>query len=266
MLPLLVASKIDPAGFGMAKYLMEIHSLRRIDHSLEVYSNGIVDLLVVEQEALTLDWLDSKFSPEYYVFLSRHRSESGIPTLTCHTTGNFSDSNETGGKPRELAYTYPSLQKCYMQTLSKERTRIPDYQIVIEATHHGPTSLAKPALFVEIGSGKEQWRDRNAIATVCDAVMNTVNNLKKYSKVGVGLGGTHYPSKFTELLNYSDFAIGSVASKHSLPYVNKSMLDQMVSKSIENVRYIFIDWKGLGKEKNRLNELVNDLGLEVMKL
>lgn len=266
MRPLLVASKLDPAGHGMADYLVERHAFHRIGHELEVYSNSSVDLLLVEQEALTLDWLDDKFSPEYYVFLSRHRSESGIPTLTCHTTGNFSDSNEMGGKPRELAYVYPSLQKHYMQTLWNERTRIPDYQLVIEATHHGPTSLAKPALFVEVGSSEKQWGDKNAVTTVCDAVINTIKNLKKYSKVGIGLGGTHYPAKFTELLISSDFAIASVASKHSLPYVNRSMLDQMTSKSIEDVRYAFMDWKGLGKEKDRLNELVKELGLEVIKL
>lgn len=266
MLPLLVASKLDPAGYGMANYLIERYALHRIDHDLEVYSSGTVDLLVVEQEALTLDWLDGKFSPEYYVFLSRHRSESRIPTLTCHTTGNFSDSNEMGGKPRELAYAYPSLQKHYMQTLWNERSRIPDYQLVIEATHHGPTSLAKPAFFVEIGSSEKQWGDKDAIATVCDVVINTIKSLKKYGKVGIGLGGTHYPSKFTDLLVGSDFAIASVASKHSLSYVNRQMLDQMISKSIEDVRYVFMDWKGLGKEKDRLNDIVNDSGLEVIKL
>jgi len=266
MLPLLVASRIDPAGYGMTNYLIERHGFRRIDHELEAYSNRIADLLVVEQDALRLDWLDVKFSPEYYVFLSRHRSESQIPTLTCHTTGNFSDSNEMGGKPRELAYAYPSLQKHYMQTLWNERTRVPDYQLVIEATHHGPTSLTKPALFVEIGSSEKQWHDKNAIATVCDTVINTIKSLKKYENVGIGLGGTHYPSKFTEMLISSDFALGSVASKHSLQYVNRSMLEQMISKSIERVRYVFMDWKGLGREKDRLNELVNDVGLEVMKL
>jgi D-aminoacyl-tRNA deacylase len=266
MLPLLIASKIDPAGFGMAKYLMEMHGFERINHDLEVYSNGKVDLLVAEQDALSLDWLDSKFLSEYYVFLSRHRSESGIPTLTSHTTGNFSDSSEMGGKPSELAYTYPSLQKCYMQMLSKERERIPCYQLVIEATHHGPTSLAKPALFVEIGSSQEQWNDRNAIATVCDSVINAMENLKRFSRVGIALGGTHYPLKFTELLNHSDFAIGSVASKYSLPYVNRSMLEQMINKSIEDVGYVLMDWKGLGTEKDKLNKLVNELGLEVVKL
>jgi D-aminoacyl-tRNA deacylase len=266
MPPLLVASKIDSAGYGMANHLIETHSFQRTNHEFEVYTNRTIDLLIADQEALALDWLDDKFSPEYYVFLSRHRSESGIPTLTCHTTGNFSDANEMGGRPRELAYTYPSLQKHYMQTLWDQRESIPDYQLVIEATHHGPTALKKPALFVEIGSTEKQWADRNAISVVCDAIIKTISDLKKYTRIGIGLGGTHYPSKFNELLVNSDFAVASVASKHSLPYVDRSMLDQMISKSIENVKHVFMDWKGLGKEKNRLDDAVNGLGLEVIKL
>jgi len=266
MLPLLVASKLDPAGQNMADYLVSQYGFKLMENDLQVYANEVANLLIADQEALTLDWLDGKFSPEYYLFLSRHRSESGTPTLTCHTTGNFSDSNEMGGKPRELAYAYPSLQKHYMKVLWNDRSRIPDYQLVIEATHHGPTSLAKPTLFVEIGSTEKQWKDQNAVSAVCDAVMKTIRDLKKYSNIGIGLGGTHYPSKFTELLINSDFALASVASKHSLPYVDRSMLGQMVSKSVEDVKYVLLDWKGLGKEKDRLSEMVSDLGLEVVKV
>lgn len=267
MRPLLVASRSDPAGRGMASYLIEAHGFERVEHELEVYSNQMLDLLLAEQEALTLDWLDERFSPEYYVFLSRHRSESEIPTLTCHTTGNFSGSNEMGGRPKELAYTYPSLQKHYMRTLWKERPRLPEYQMVIEATHHGPTALSRPILFVEIGSSERQWNDRSAIAVVCEAVMEAIKTLRRYGDVvGIGLGGTHYPSKFNELLIDSEYALAAVASKHMLPHVDRSMLEQMISKSIEEVRYVFLDWKGLGKEKERLSNLVKELGLEIIKL
>ncbi len=250
----------------MASYLIDTHGFERARHELELYSEGAIDLLLAEQEVLTLDWLGERFSPEYYVFLSRHRSESEIPALTCHTTGNFSGSSEMGGRPRELAYTYPSLQKHYMRTLWEEKSKVPEYQMVIEATHHGPTALSRPILFVEIGSGEKQWRDKNAIAVVSEAVLKTVGTLKRYDSVGIGLGGTHYPSKFNELLIGSEHALAAVASKHSLPHVDRPMLEQMVKKSVEDVKYAFLDWKGLGKEKERLSNLIRELGLEVIKL
>lgn len=264
MLPLLVASELDPAGYNMARYMIDTHGFRQQGNG--TYANEIAMLFISNEEALMMEWLDDMFSPSYYVFLSRHRSESGIPTLTCHTTGNFSDSNEMGGRPKELAYAYPSLQKHYMRTISGQMSRIPDYQLVIEATHHGPTSLAKPILFVEIGSTEKQWNDRNAVSVVCDALIDTVRTVRNYSSVGIGLGGTHYPSKFTDLLIGSNHALASVASKHSLPNVDRTMVEQMINKSVEDVKYAFMDWKGLGKEKDRLNSIVTDLGLEMVKL
>jgi D-tyrosyl-tRNA(Tyr) deacylase len=44
------------------------------------------------------------------------------------------------------------------------------------------------------------------------------------------------------------------------------MLNQMIAKSIEKVRYIIVDWKGLGKEKNRIMTLVENTGLEVLRV
>jgi hypothetical protein len=32
------------------------------------------------------------------------------------------------------------------------------------------------------------------------------------------------------------------------------------------VRYIIVDWKGLGKEKNRIMTLVENTGLEVLRV
>ena len=39
------------------------------------------------------------------------------------------------------------------------------------------------------------------------------------------------------------------------------MLDQMIAKSIEKVTHVIVDWKGLGKHKNRIMELIGIQGL-----
>ena len=44
------------------------------------------------------------------------------------------------------------------------------------------------------------------------------------------------------------------------------MLNQMIAKSIEKVTYIIVDWKGLGKEKDRIMKLVDNTGLEVLRV
>ena len=44
------------------------------------------------------------------------------------------------------------------------------------------------------------------------------------------------------------------------------MVIQMKNKSIEPVRYAALDWKGLGKEKKRLIDVINELDLEVIRI
>ena len=47
---------------------------------------------------------------------------------------------------------------------------------------------------------------------------------------------------------------------------DENMLKQMIVKCIEEVNYIVVDWKGLGKERKRIMKLVEDTGLDVLKV
>ncbi len=292
MYPLLVASRDDICAMNMVSYLITQCNMREVyadaAENCTIYSCPYFTLMLIDGSALEAEWIDQwlnerrkgsyksndhstdgieRIDASCYIFLSKHRSESSRPTLTCHSTGNFSDA-VMGGNARELAYTYPSLQKCYMLNLYANRGKVPNYDIVIEATHHGPTSLARPVLFIEIGSSEREWNDMNAISVVCESLLSTILDFKEYSrKVGIALGGTHYPEKFTNLLIDSDVALASVASKHNLKHLDEYMLRQMIAKSIEPVKYILLDWKGLGSEKDRMVELANSVeGIEVVKV
>jgi D-aminoacyl-tRNA deacylase len=234
----------------------------------KAYEN--IKLYITNKSLLYLEDLDEidfwKHRSSVYVFLSKHVSESKIPTLTCHCTGNYAD-NSYGGNPREIAISYPYLQKKYLRQITNIKSKIPGYDIVIEATHHGPTSLKKPVLFIEIGSTEGQWVDRNAASVVCDCLIDiSRSGLKRCEKVGIGLGGTHYPIKFNKLLLESEFGFAAVATKYNLESIDENMLKQMITKSIEKVTHIIVDWKGLGKEKNRIMRLAKDTGIDILKV
>jgi D-aminoacyl-tRNA deacylase len=289
----LVASKKDPASSAMAEYLIDRIGFSKNSQDLNFcgshdsdckasvtkdYRNDIFDLYVYKniklhfsQNSLLLylDNLDTIY-PDClaFIFLSRHSSESRIPTLTCHFTGNF-DTNRFGGIPRELGMCYPYLQKQYMKEISANRFLVPSYGIVIEATHHGPTSLKKPSLFIEIGSTEKEWADKSAASVVCDSLMYVLHKINANSRckdVGIALGGTHYPTKFNQLLLNSQFGLAAVAARHNLCSVDESMINQMISKSIEKVEYAIVDRKGLGKEKVRILELIEKKDLELLEL
>jgi D-aminoacyl-tRNA deacylase len=226
-----------------------------------------VQLHVAQGSLLTLEDLDSAYpDASSFIFLSKHRSDSQIPTLTCHCTGNFSD-NPYGGNPREIAISYPSLQKSYLKAITAAKSRVPEYDIIIEATHHGPTSLKKPVLFVELGSSEKQWGDGKAAGVICDTVLGILDNgIERCGKVGIALGGTHYPTKFNKLLLESEFGLAAVASKHNLEAIDEQMLDQMIEKSVEKVTHIIVDSKGLGSQKDRIMEMAERTGLQIHKV
>ena len=209
--------------------------------------------------------LDEYFNPQSYIFLSRHSAESGIASLTAHTTGNFSTEAKFGGEGRELGRADPSLLKNYLIALWKHRDEVGNYEITMEATHHGPTALQKPVLFVELGSSEKYWGDRKAASVVGRALMESLREKNIWSRVAIGFGGTHYPEKFTKLLIEGDMAFAFVAPKYALENVDEKMVGQMIQRSTAPVRYAALDWKGLGPHKERIVSLVKQYGLEEIR-
>lgn len=258
---MLVASSEDLAGATMSDYLKSEEGFGP-DGCSPKYSD--IALHVTKESLLTLENLDAVYpDSRAFIFLSKHRSDSGIPTLTCHCTGNFSDA-PFGGNPGEIATAWPGLQKAYLKAITE--ARVPGYDVIIEATHHGPTSLAKPVLFIELGSSEKQWVDKNAAKAICRCILAVLKDVPPCKKAGIAIGGTHYPTKFNKLLLESDFGLAAVASKHNLGAIDERMLDQMISKSSEKVTHIVLDAKGLGSHKDRITKMAEKTGLEIVKV
>lgn len=263
----IVASKVDHASMKMRDALIELHGFEPTDMEYDgskTYRYRDIDLILSNKDVLHVDDLDKYFSPKAFIFISRHESESGIPTLTAHFTGNFTDDASHGGNPNELGWTYPSLLKEYTSNLGLSREKVPMYDIVLEGTHHGPTSLSKPCLFVEIGSSEEQWVDERAAKVVTDSLMKSLVIEPRTEVIGLGIGGPHYSRKFTKLLFNRKIALAGYVPKHSLTSFRENILKQLVEKSIESIEYAVIDSKGLSIEKERVLEIVNTSNLEVM--
>jgi D-aminoacyl-tRNA deacylase len=265
----LVASSKDLASMNMAEKLREKHhffSTKVTFLGRPVFQKDSILLATVDTELVNPPDLDVYFNPQAYVFLSRHRSESGVPAVTAHTTGNFSNVASLGGRPREIGRNNPDLLKNYMLALKKRAAKLDGYRITIEATHHGPTSLQKAVLFIEIGSKETNWKDENASEIVVDALMESLMNQTSWDKVAIGFGGTHYPEKFNKLLIESDVALASIAAKYSLENIDSENFGQMIQKSTKYPRYIAVDWKGMGKHKGKILKLAQQFALDVIRL
>jgi D-aminoacyl-tRNA deacylase len=265
----LITSTKDEASTTIAKGLLENHGFESTNIMLmgkPVFQKDSLLLVTIDSEPINPPDLDAYFNPQAYVFLSRHWAESGIPSLTVHTTGNFTASPVLGGGPLEVGIVNPDLQKNYIIALSKRKDEIRDYELTIEATHHGPTSLKKPVLFVELGSSEENWGDADAGRVVGDALMESLTQGRSWEKVALAFGGTHYPEKFNNLLVESDIALSSIVPKRSLDGVDSKMFAQIIQKTTRFPRFVAVDWKGLGQHKERISALAQQYALEVVRV
>jgi D-aminoacyl-tRNA deacylase len=198
------------------------------------------------------------------MFLSRHRAESGIPSLTAHFPGNFG-SADFGGNPGEIARYSPSLLKNYLVELNSLRNEIEEsYKITLEATHHGPTSLRSTVMFIELGTTEKQWEDVKAAKPIAKALVAALDSNKHYEKCAIGIGGTHYPEKLNKRLLYSDLALGPIIPKHALEHFSKAILDQMLAKGDQKISMALVDNNGLGKYKQDVMNVLEESDLEMV--
>ena len=211
---LLVASETDIAGKNISEECEKI--------GLKVH--------YIKEELLYVQNLPDA---DYYIFLSKHKSKSKKPCLTAHFPGNFSE-NKFGGNKNELGFAFPSLQKKFMKNLYSINN-LEKYQIVIEATHHGPTCFKKPIMFVEIGSSEKEWKDKKAAKIIARSIKKTIYEKQKKFKPSIAFGGTHYPKKFMKVLLKTDYSIGHIIPKYNLENLDEKIFEQMIEKSSEKI-------------------------------
>lgn len=256
---LLVAYEQDPAGYNMAKFISS-----KMKKDGDVFRGQNFDLVIIPSPAISADWLEQKFHYDGFVFLSKHAAQSGELALTCHSTGNFAGA-QFGGNERQIAIPHPNLQKSYMQKLYQNRNSFSDFQIIIEATHHGPTALSKPTIFIEIGTTEKQWNDESLCSSVANLVLQVLSDpIKKYT-MAICFGGTHYPEKFTEELIHGKHALGTVIPKHALEFLDDEMFSHIMSQN-KQATTALLDWGGLGPHKQKVLDLLKTTSLQVIKL
>ena len=220
--------------------------------------SNLKNAIELPDSALYLEGLD--LDPSLAIVASRHSSKSGTPTLTCHTTGNFGPA-EAGGNQKELGIA-PAL---YLREALMHLKENPpaDYEVSFEVTHHGPTGLKFPIMFVEVGSTEKEWGDMEACSFVAGVIEKLLNSPPAETPVAIGFGGGHYCRKFSKV---SDFALGHICPKYSLPHLDAEMLQQMITRTVPEPKVALVEKKGLGPDKRRVIALIEDTELELVRV
>jgi len=259
----IVTSEKEMASVNMWNYFLEHFDFKEQGeydgHPTYKYRDFL--LVMSKRGIIYIDDLDDYFDPEYYIFASPHESERGVPCLTVHPIGNFGKA-EMGGRERELGTCHSLLMKGL--ALELKTRNLTQFPVSLEVTHHGPTSLRKPVVFVEIGSSKSEWCNEKAIETVCSAILE--GKIAK-GKSAIGFGGPHYAPNFTRRELDTELAFGHMCPKYHLDNLDAELTEQMIEKTVPRPEIAILDWKGMKREqREKVVKILEEMGVEWEKI
>ena len=106
---IIVASIADQASITIKNCLLDQYSFSETGEMFDgipilKLDQSISDIRLVtsQKTPVHVTHLEKSFKPDLFVFISKHRSETGKPALLTHVTGNWVNTAEVGGEPRTL--------------------------------------------------------------------------------------------------------------------------------------------------------------------
>jgi len=268
LVTLLIASRRDIAAQNIAKELVRTHDFNPVNGKIDLLRHEHVFLKHVESDGIHTDNVSGPPSIDCVIFASRHRSASNDPTLTVHWTGNCTSRADFGGKPKSLSYTDPPRLRSALLALDKFREDHKlNYAVSLEATHHGPTELEAPTLFVEVGSTEREWNDPLAVSAASEAIWKAATSPVQ-GIPAVGFGGGHYCNKQSAALRTNGYAFSHILSKYFFDEYDEELVGIAFEKTLgERCHTAVLDWKGIrGPERRRLLDTLKEKNIDIVRV
>ena len=208
---------------------------------------------------LRLDGAAAAFDePDLLVFASRHSGETG-PLLTAHATGNFGPA-EYGGGAGSLARAAPNALRAVRRSFEEHAPE--DYDSGIECTHHGPSAVGCPSLFVELGSGEDEWADPAGAEAVARSILALRGVDPTDYRTVVGFGGGHYAPRFDRIVTETGWRVGHVAADWAL----EAMGDPRESRAVVGKAFAMsgTEFALVDGDRPQLESVIEELGFETV--
>ncbi|WP_455393339.1 D-aminoacyl-tRNA deacylase [[Eubacterium] cellulosolvens] len=278
---MIVISKEDPASVNIEQELFNHSSWVKCE-GLKFDGNDVFSfrerafMVKINSYHLFFDNLDvrvrdelskqsgSHWVPSAVVFASKHKSASGLRTLTVHPVGNFGEA-EYGGRSQELVPAAPQLMTAAYRIMYKRaKENNLDHRVTFEATHHGPY-LETPSFFIEIGSDESAWGDKTAArvlaGTIMEFIEGQVEEQSKNYPVAVGVGGGHYAPRHSDVARKKQISFGHIIPSYALEGITDRVLNRAVERT-KGATLVYFHRKAIKKEQYReLKEWFEDQGL-----
>lgn len=268
----IVSSNKDPASMNILNNLLQHGWKEYGEHEGNpIFMKDDMVSITTNRHHIYENNIDDKVSkkldvdPELIIFISKHASEAGINSLTVHPIGNIGEA-KFGGKEEKLVPASPHPMTNSLRVLKNKYLQnqvLDDYQVSFEATHHGPY-LETPTFYIEIGSDKKRWKDKEAGSVIANTVIETeYTSYNKDIPVVICIGGGHYAPRFTDLALERKVAIGHMVPGWGLKYLTSRRLEDIVDNTPE-AEFLYFDRSSTkGKERKRIKKWVEEKELEL---
>jgi D-aminoacyl-tRNA deacylase len=263
---LIISSAEDPASTHIKNSLLEQTTWEEqgIFYNTPVFRHTSMKNLVlvtipdkkIRHENIDIEVQEQlHIEPKIAIFLSRHRSKTGEPTLTVHPIGNFSDA-QFGGQPKTIVPAAPKMMTHLLRLIKKNlQSTDLDYKVCYEVTHHGPF-LRIPTLFTEVGSTEVQWQQKepaSIIATSLLELLRTYQYEEDFPKdipVILGIGGGHYAPRFTDIAFQKKVAFGHMIPTYKIDEgtIDNEILEKTILAT-PNLTAVYLHKKDLKKSQ-----------------
>uniref|UniRef100_A0A7J3TLM1 D-aminoacyl-tRNA deacylase n=1 Tax=Geoglobus ahangari TaxID=113653 RepID=A0A7J3TLM1_9EURY len=263
---LIVCSKRDVASQNIKDNLLNlIQADKETINGIDFYISDGIAIADIDERLIYADYVDERLSKylsfDEILFASRHSSKDGRKIITSHVTGNVGRA-DYGGRVYSLAKPSPITMKNFAISVTR-KLKDTEYEFTLEATHHGPSEIKTPSAFYEIGSTENEWKDEEIAFIVAESMLEAIQTKENWI-VALGVGGTHYAPRQTEIELKTIYAFGHIFPKYTFNDLTKEFLKK--AYEISEAELIIIDEKSVNSSvKNLLNEVANELNTRVIK-
>jgi len=265
----------EEKGKELSNLFTEVYELSKNDILFRMF---LIDGRIIFQDLLDKRLSHLGYETDLIVFLSKHKSQSETKTLTVHPTGNDATA-DYGGYPFSLSTPAPVEMKKLLLVMDRLNIKTGlGYDVTYEVTHHGPTELDIPSLFIEIGSTEKEWADQRPGKIIADAVLslaepNDVNaadeNAAKEAllltdqTIAVAFGGGHYGERQTVNIFRTKLAFGHMFPKYRLEDITEEVILNAIKKTGADLA--FFDKNSIrGPDRRRITEILERNNIPIL--
>ena len=259
-----------------------------------------VQILLIDDLHILADGIDKEHevstgvSVDEVLVLSKHASASEVPALTLHAIGvpgetPHGESARSGGIKGQAVPPSTRFGDMFrtMRKIAIEASLDKEYDITLEATHHGPL-LDSPTLYLEIGSDEERWADSRAARVWAQTIsiclgMSEDTQQREWPGDGdvmIGLGGGHYAPRHKAIISETEVWVGHILANYAIVFEDQEEPSpagpwkHSVRTAVESTRSAFpggnvfahLDRKSFkGWQRQALSSLLSELDVPVRR-